>query len=89
MVWLIEFDPATEKDLKKIGHAERKRIFKFLKERVTNLEDPRSIGEALHGEMLGRFWKYRVGDYRIICDIQDKVIKILVVRIGHRKDIYE
>lgn len=88
LVWLIEFDPQVEKDFKKIDHTERKQIFKFLKERVATLKDPRSIGEALHGKELGRFWKYRVGDYRIICQIKDDSIKILVVKVGHRKDIY-
>ncbi len=88
MAWIIQFDPNTEKDFKKIGHAERKRIFKFLNERVAPLKDPRSIGEALHGPELGRFWKYRVGDYRIICDIRDTAVIILVIKVGNRKDIY-
>lgn len=89
MAWQIKFDPQAEKDFEGVDHASRKRIFKFLKERVALLEDPRSIGEALSGKELGRFWKYRVGDYRLICHIQDKEITILVVRIGHRREIYE
>ena len=88
MAWRIEFDPQAEKDFADIDQANRKRIFKFLKERVALLEDPRSIGEALSGKELGRFWKYRVGDYRLICSIQDKEIKILVVKVGHRREIY-
>lgn len=52
------------------------------------LDDPRSIGEALKGSKLGAFWKYRVGDYRIIARIEDDALRILVVRIGHRKDVY-
>lgn len=89
MAWQIEFDPRTEKDLKSIEQADCRRIFKFLKERVARLEDPRSIGEALSGPEFGRFWKYRVGDYRLICDIQDKKITIKVVKVGHRRDVYE
>jgi len=57
-------------------------------ERIAALDDPRSIGEALHGSELGEFWKYRVGDYRIIVRIEDAVIRILVLEIGHRRGIY-
>jgi mRNA interferase RelE/StbE len=88
LAWQIKFDPQAEKDFDDIDQASRKRIFKFLKERVALLEDPRSIGEALSGKELGQFWKYRVGDYRLICNIQDKEITILVVKIGHRREIY-
>jgi mRNA interferase RelE/StbE len=89
LAWLIKFAPQTEKDFKRIHAAESKRIFKFLRERIAMLEDPRSIGEVLHGKELGRFWKYRVGDYRLICDIRDEELVILVVRVGHRRDIYK
>ena len=64
------------------------RILSFLKERVALLDDPRSIGEALKGSELGEFWKYRVGDYRLICEIQDGALKILIVRIGNRRELY-
>ena len=88
MAWKIEFHPKTEKDLKALGKGNAKRVINFLSERVAPLKDPRSIGEALHGPELGKFWKYRVGPYRIVCDIQDERIIILVVRVGHRKKIY-
>ena len=65
-----------------------RRISRFLLERIAALDDPRSIGEALHGSELGEFWKYRVGDYRIIVRIEDAVIRILVLEIGHRRGIY-
>ena len=65
-----------------------RRISRFLLERIAALDDPRSIGEALHGSELGEFWKYRVGDYRIIVRIEDAVIRILVLEIGHRREIY-
>lgn len=55
---------------------------------MATLDDPRGIGEALHGPELGSFWKYRVGDYRLICHIQDQRIAVLVLRIGHRRDVY-
>lgn len=89
MVWRIEFDPAADKELAKLGTPAARRILKFLIERVATLDDPRAIGEALKGSKLGEFWKYRVGDYRVIADIQDGLVRILVVRIGHRREVYK
>lgn len=89
MAWRIELDPAAEKELGKLGRQAAQRILRFLSERVATLEDPRSIGEALKGSKLGEFWKYRVGDYRIIADIQDGALCILVVRIGNRREVYK
>jgi mRNA interferase RelE/StbE len=84
----IEFDPRAEKELEKLDREVARRILRFLRERVAVLDDPRSIGEALRGPELGRFWKYRVGDYRLICHIQNQRITVLVLRVGHRRDIY-
>ncbi|RMD69208.1 MAG: type II toxin-antitoxin system RelE/ParE family toxin [Gammaproteobacteria bacterium] len=88
MAWKIEFDPAAERELDKLDPPIAKRILTFLHRRVANLDDPRSLGEALKGPRLGQFWKYRVGDYRIIASIEDAILTILVVRIGNRKDVY-
>lgn len=88
MAWRIEVDEAAERDLAKLDPQISKRILKFLHDRLAVLDDPRSIGEALRGSRLGDFWKYRVGDYRIICDIQDKRVLVLVLRIGNRREIY-
>lgn len=88
MVWAIEFHPQAEKDLSKLDRQTASRILRFLRERVAPLEDPRSLGEALKGPELGRFWKYRVGDYRLICHIEGQRVTILVVRVGHRRDVY-
>lgn len=87
-MWKIELDPAAVRELDKIDTQTARRILVFLRERVAQLDDPRSIGEALKGSQLGAFWKYRVGDYRIIANIEDDLVKILVVRIGNRKDVY-
>jgi mRNA interferase RelE/StbE len=87
LAWKIELDPKALGELTKLDRKDQRRILKFLKERVAPPEDPRSIGDHLRGP-LKRFWKYRVGAFRIICDIQDDSIKILVVRIGHRKEVY-
>ncbi|MEE3509644.1 type II toxin-antitoxin system RelE/ParE family toxin [Pseudomonas sp. 10C3] len=88
MAWRIEFDRAAERELGKLDPQVAKRILLFLHERVANLDDPRSIGEALKGSRLGDFWKYRVGDYRLISSIEDGALRILVVKIGNRREIY-
>lgn len=88
MGYRIEFDPRAERELAKLDREVARRIVRFLRERVASLDDPRSIGEALHGPELGRFWKYRLGDYRLICHIQDQRVTVLVLRIGHRRDVY-
>jgi mRNA interferase RelE/StbE len=88
LAWQIKFDDASKKDLAKLDKQIAKRIMTFLRERVATLDDPRSIGEALKGSKLGKFWKYRVGDYRIISSIEDSTVCILVVRIGNRKEVY-
>ena len=89
MAWTIEFERVAARDLDKLGSEPAKRILQFLKDRLAPLDDPRSLGEALKGSILGEFWRYRVGDYRIIAHINDQTIRILVVRIGHRGDIYK
>lgn len=88
MAWKIEFDPRALDELERLERDTQRRIVRFLRKRIAPLENPRSIGEALRGKELGRFWKYRVGDYRLVCDIQDALIRILVLRVGNRKDIY-
>lgn len=88
MVWLVKFDDAALKELSKLDKQVARRIIGLLRERVSVLDDPRSIGEALKGSKFGDFWKYRVGEFRIICDIEDSEVRILVVRIGHRGEVY-
>ena len=88
MAWRIEFDRAAERELSKLDPQIAKRILLFLHERVANMDDPRSIGEALKGSRLGDFWKYRVGGYRLISSIEDGALRILVVKIGNRRDVY-
>lgn len=88
MAWKVELDPAAERELDKLDPQIARRILAFLHGRVATLEDPRSIGEALKGSKLGEFWKYRVGDYRIISSIEDGALRVLVVKIGNRKEVY-
>jgi mRNA interferase RelE/StbE len=88
MAWKVEFDPAAVRELGKIDPQIARRILAFLNDRIAKMDDPRSIGEALKGSKLGAFWKYRVGDYRIIASIQDETVSILVMRIGNRREVY-
>lgn len=88
IIFAIEFDPDALKELKKLDKPIQQRLIGFVKECVAPLEDPRSIGEALAGAKLGQYWKYRVGDWRIICNIHDKRIVVRVLRIGNRKEVY-
>ena len=88
MAYNVELSAEVDRELGKLDAQQAKRILKFLRERVAKLDDPRSIGQALHGSRLGEFWKYRVGDYRLICKIEDDRLLVLVLRVGHRKEIY-
>lgn len=88
MAWQIEFDPAAAKELRKLDRPVQQRLLGFLRLRVAPLEDPRTIGEALAGERLGAIWKYRVGDWRLICDILDERIVVRELRLGHRREAY-
>ena len=88
MAWQIEFDESARKELAKLDRQVARRLIDFLKNRVLNLRDPRSAGQALRGSTLGEFWKYRVGDFRIIASIQDDRMIVLVLRVGNRSDIY-
>lgn len=88
MAWEIEFSEAGFKNMSRLDKPVAARIRKFLLDRLAVLDDPRSIGEALRGASLGDYWKYRVGDYRVIATIEDRAVRILVVRIGNRKEVY-
>jgi mRNA interferase RelE/StbE len=88
VIWTIEYHTLVQKEMRKINPEVRRRIRSFLHERLAALDDPRQIGATLQGSELGNFWRYRVGDYRIICDIQDQKLVVLVVEIGHRREIY-
>ena len=88
MAWSVEFSETVARELGKLDAQQRKRILNFLRQRVATLDDPRSLGKALRGSRLGEFWKYRVGDYRLISRIEDDRLVVLVLRVGHRKEIY-
>jgi mRNA interferase RelE/StbE len=87
LVWTIEITDTAQKQLAKLDKRESRRIIKFIKERLSNLDDPRKIGKVLKGP-LGGLWRYRVGDNRIICDIQDGAVCVLVLKVGKRSEVY-
>ncbi len=88
MAWKVELSGLAQKHLAQLDPQLARRILAFLHTRVAQLDDPRSIGEALKGSKLGDFWKYRVGDYRIITSIEDRALRVLVVKIGNRREVY-
>jgi mRNA interferase RelE/StbE len=87
LAWQIEFPPEAEKQLSKIDRQVAKRIVNFLRERIATAEDPRSMGKILKG-VLREFWRYRVGDYRIITKIEDSRLLVLMIRVAHRREVY-
>jgi mRNA interferase RelE/StbE len=87
MAWNVELSESADRELAKLDPKDRERILKFLHQRVAKLEDPRSLGAALHGSQLGEFWKYRVGDYQLISKIDDDRLTVLVLRVGHRREV--
>jgi mRNA interferase RelE/StbE len=87
LAWKVEFHPHSLKELSKLDRPAQQRILHFLRERIQTGEDPRRLGGPLHGAKRD-LWKYRIGDYRLICDIQDDKVLVLMLRVGHRRQIY-
>jgi mRNA interferase RelE/StbE len=87
LAWTIDYTETAKTQLRKLDKPLARRIVDFMDERIAGLENPRSTGKALTGP-LGGFWRYRVGDCRVICDIQDSVLRVLVVQIGNRREVY-
>ncbi len=87
MAWRIEITKTATKQITKLDHKAQKSILVFMRERLAPAVNPRQWGRALQGEKRG-LWRYRVGEYRLICDIQDEKITVLVLEVGHRKDVY-
>lgn len=85
--WRIEISRTAEKQITKLSRTAQKSIQRFMRERLLFAENPRQWGKPLHGEKRS-LWRYRVGDYRLICDIQDEKLVVLVLVVGHRKDVY-
>jgi mRNA interferase RelE/StbE len=88
LAWTIEFDEQARRQLKKLDAQTSARLYAFLRDRVAPLDDPRQLGKALQGSALGDYRVYRVGDYRIICDMQDHRLVVLVLALGNRREVY-
>jgi mRNA interferase RelE/StbE len=87
-VWRVEFDPDAARDLRKIGHEGQRLVLAYLRKRIATADDPRRFGRALTGDLKG-LWRYRVGDYRIVAAIEDDRLVVLVVTVGHRREVYD
>ena len=88
MIWTIEYTRTAESQLRKLDRQVARRILDYLDDKIAPLENPRTRGKALTG-VLGELWRYRIGDYRVICEIRDNTLRVLVVEVGHRKKIYK
>jgi mRNA interferase RelE/StbE len=88
LVWTIEIARTAERQIKKLDREAQRAIVHFLRVRLQSADNPRQWGKPLHGDKKG-LWRYRVGDYRLICDIQDDRIMVLVLQVGHRGDVYK
>jgi mRNA interferase RelE/StbE len=85
----VSYTDGFTRDLKQLDPQVARRLVVFLSERVAGADDPRELGQALRGSRLGGLWRYRVGDWRIIADIQNDTLTVLALHAGHRRDIYE
>lgn len=88
MIWSVEFDDAAAKELRKLDRQAQHEILRYFRERIATDEDPRRFGKPLSRNLLG-LWRYRVRNYRMICNIEDNKLTVLVLRVGHRKEVYE
>jgi len=86
--WNYRISAQALKQLRELGHEPPRRILAFLDTGVSGCDDPRQFGKCLKGD-LGEFWRYRVEDYRLLCRIEDEKLVVLVVRLGHQRDIYD
>jgi len=87
LAWTIEYTETARKQLRKLDKQIARRILDFMDERISGERNPRDTGKALTGNLLGAFWRYRIGDFRIICDIQDAKLCVLVIQIGNRREV--
>lgn len=88
MTWKVEWDDRARKELRKLDHTVQKEILKYLRTRIEGSKNPRVFGQSLSGNKQG-LWKYRIGNYRLICKLEDHTLVIFVVGVGHRKEVYE
>jgi len=88
LAWTINYTESALRQLKKLDQSIALRVVDYMDERVAPVDDPRTLGKNLVGPKLGDYWRYRVGDIRVICNIQDGEMCVLVIEIGNRREIY-
>jgi len=88
LAWTINYTETALRQLKKLDKSVALRVIEYMDGRVAVLDDPRALGKNLVGPTFGAYWRYRVGDIRVICSIQDGGMCVLVVEIGHRREVY-
>jgi len=88
MSWEYQFEDRALRELKRLGKTDQERVLRYLKHRIIASGDPKAFGKALRHQLVG-LWRYRIGDVRMICRIEDNLLVVLVVKIGHRRDVYE
>jgi mRNA interferase RelE/StbE len=88
LTWTVEWDDRAARELRKLDRQIQKEILAFFRERIATAKDPRRFGRALSRDWAG-LWRYRVRHYRLICNIEDGQLVVLVVHVGHRKNVYE
>jgi mRNA interferase RelE/StbE len=88
MTWTIKYLASLKKPLRKITPADRQRIRRFLEDKLAHHDNPRALGRRLVGTQEA-LWRYRVGNYRIICEIQDSELTILAIKVAHRSTVYK
>lgn len=87
-VWRVEFHSDAARDLRKLGHEAQRLVLTYLRKRIATAQNPRRFGRALTRDLKG-LWRYRVGDYRIVAAIEDDRFVVLVVTVGHRREVYD
>ncbi len=87
MAWRIEFTDAALRQLRKLDRPTARTVTVFLRERVATRKNPRELGKPLKGRLV-EYWVYRVGAWRVVCEINDEAVRILIVTLAHRRDIY-
>jgi len=88
LVWIVKYAESSLRQLKKLDKPVAQRVLDYMDERIAVLADPRAAGKNLVGPRMGSYWRYRIGDVRVICDRQDHALLILGVEVGHRRDVY-
>jgi mRNA interferase RelE/StbE len=87
VIWKVEFDSDAMHEFARLDKSVQNRILRYLRQRIATDQNPRRFGAPLRKSLTG-FWKYRIGDYRLICKVDDNTVTVVVVNVGHRKNIY-